>query len=59
MTASVTDFAVGKFMSATHKGIVSKPSFGAAGAKPANSGSPTQSTAMASWPCRSSKVSKS
>lgn len=47
---------VGKFISATHMGMASKPSFGAPGAKP---GAPSASTAMASLPRRSMILVKS
>ena len=53
--ASVIVGTVGKFISATHIGIASKPSFGVPG-KP---GSPSASTAIASLPRRSMIVVKS
>ena len=59
MIARGMEGAVAKFMSATHMGMDSKPfveAFGAA-AKPTEV--PIASTAIASFPCRSSMVSKS
>ncbi len=47
---------VAKFMSATHMGMGSNPSLGAAGAKP---GVPRLSNALASWPLRSIMLVKS
>ena len=55
MIAAGTDGTVGKFMSATHMGITSKPSRGAPGAKPW----PTPSMARASRPRRSMMEVKS
>lgn len=46
MMASVTVGTVGKFMSATHMGMTSKPSSGGSGANPV----PSPSTAMESLP---------
>ena len=50
MIASGTVGTVGKFMSATHMGMMSKPSLGGAGAKPEPV---SASTAMESFPCLS------
>ena len=52
-TSSIIDGAVGKFMSATHIGIRSNPSFGPPGANPPAGTLPGRSTAMASLPRRS------
>ena len=51
MISSCTVGTTGKFISATHIGIRSKPSFGGSGAKGIPAESP--STAIASLPCRS------